>query len=64
MRKQWFLTSFIALTLVAALMVPATALAQPPMVRVLIGFDRQPGPAEQAIVHGVGGRVIFNYRGK
>ncbi|MCI5122443.1 MAG: peptidase S8, partial [Candidatus Electrothrix sp. AUS4] len=37
-------------------------LAQPPdMVKVLIGFDIQPGPAEEALVHGKGGTVKYTY---
>ncbi len=38
------------------------AAAQPPeMVKVLIGFDRQPGPAEKAIVRGAGGTIKYTY---
>ena len=38
------------------------ALAQPPdMVKVLIGFDIQPGPAEEALVHAKGGGVRHTY---
>jgi len=39
---------------------PAAA-QSPEMVKVLIGFDRQPGPAEEAIVHRAGGAIKYTY---
>ena len=53
-----------ALALVRVLIGPvtATALAQPPAkVKVLIAFTGQPGPAEQALVRGVGGDIKYTY---
>ncbi len=41
---------------------PATVAAQPPeMVKVLIGFDRQPGSNEEGIVRGAGGAIKHTY---
>ena len=38
------------------------AAAQPPqMVKVLISFDRQPGPDEEAIVRGASGTIKYTY---
>ncbi|MGD9315275.1 MAG: S8 family peptidase, partial [Anaerolineae bacterium] len=34
---------------------------QPERVKVLIAFGRQPGPAEQALVRGMGGSVKYSY---
>ncbi len=40
----------------------ALAAAQPPeMVDVLIGFGRQPGPNEEAVVRGAGGTIKYTY---
>lgn len=45
-----------------ALVGAGSALAQPPnRVKVLIGFNSQPGRAEQALVRGVGGRIKYTY---
>jgi len=55
---------------IAALLVTAggrndrVAAQQPPgqqRVDVIIGFDRTPGPAERALIQGVGGQVRFSY---
>jgi subtilisin len=35
---------------------------QPNMVPVLIGFNRQPGPAQEALVRAAGGRIKYTYR--
>ena len=34
---------------------------QPNMVPVLIGFNRQPGPAHESLVRGAGGRIKHTY---
>ena len=48
-----------ALVLVMAFgLIASPVAAQPPeMVQVLIGFDRQPGPAEEALVRWAGGDI-------
>jgi subtilisin len=58
----------IVLALVLSLSVATPALAQSsngndgqPMSKVFIGFDQQPGPAEQALVHQAGGIVKYTY---
>ena len=35
---------------------------QPERVKVLIAFGHQPGPAEEALVRGMGGSVKYRYR--
>jgi len=43
-------------------LVASPVAAQPAeMVKVLIGFDRQPGPDEEATVRGVGGSIKYTY---
>ncbi len=60
-RKTLFLVGVI-LALMVSLLGTATAAAAPPeMVNVLIGFDRQPGPNEEGIVHGAGGNIKYTY---
>ncbi len=34
---------------------------QPGRVKVLIGFTRQPGPAQEALVRGIGGTIRYSY---
>ena len=53
----------VALAFVLAFgLIASSAAAQPPeTVKVLISFDRQPGPAEEGIVRGVGGGVKYTY---
>lgn len=66
--KRFYLLAVIALV-GALLLFPAVGGAnsqseatQPPeMVKVLIAFDRQPGPDEQAIVHSHGGSIKYTY---
>jgi len=54
----------LVFVLVFGLAGQAMAAAQPPeMVKVLIGFDRQPGPAEEGIVRGAGGKIKYNFGG-
>lgn len=56
---------FIAATILALVvfLVGLTAVAAQPleMVKVLIGFDRQPGSSEEGIVRGVGGAIKYTY---
>ncbi len=51
--------AFTGLLLVAAA-TPAMG-QQPEGVKVLIGFARQPGPAEEALVRAAGGRIKYSY---
>ena len=51
--------AFTGLLLVAAA-TPAMG-QQPEGVKVLIGFARQPGPAEEALVRAAGGRIKYTY---
>ena len=37
------------------------AAGPPPMAKVLIAFDRQPGPAEEALIRGAGGAIKYTY---
>ncbi|MEE9583255.1 MAG: S8 family serine peptidase [Dehalococcoidales bacterium] len=59
---RFLLAIVIVFTLTFGLVGQALAAAQPPeMVKVLIGFDRQPGPSEEGIVRGAGGAVKYTY---
>ena len=40
---------------------PEPTLASEAMARVLIAFDRQPGPSEEALVRGAGGIIKYTY---
>ena len=54
----------IALGLVVMLLIPVitTASAQAPTrVKVIIAFSQQPGPAEHALVHSLGGEIKYSY---
>ncbi|MFC1971098.1 S8 family serine peptidase [Chloroflexota bacterium] len=62
MNKKLLLIAAVTLALVVSLIGSATVAASPPqMVKVLIGFDRQPGPDEVAVVHGAGGSIKHTY---
>ena len=62
MNKRFLLSLTVALVLLVGLVGPGVAAAQPPqMAKVLIGFDRQPGPGEEALVRGVGGSIKYTY---
>ena len=50
----------LALILSGLIVSPALG-QQPEKVKVLIGFDRQPGAAEQALVHRAGGTIKYTY---
>ncbi|MFC2032325.1 S8 family serine peptidase [Chloroflexota bacterium] len=62
MNRKLLLMTAVILALVVSLIGPATVAASPPeMVKVLIGFDRQPGSDEVAIVRGAGGAIKHTY---
>ena len=62
MNKKLLLIAAVTLALMVSLIGPATVAAQPPeMVKVLIGFDRQPGSDEEGIVRGAGGAIKYTY---
>lgn len=63
MNKRLFsVLAAVLLALVISLAGPAAAMAQPPdMVKVLIGFANQPGPAAEALVRGAGGSIKYTY---
>jgi subtilisin len=52
------LTCLVAVILTLLLVFSGTAMASPPdKINVIIGFDRTPGPAEQALVRSYGGDI-------
>ena len=62
MNKKLLLMAAVTLALMVSLIGPATVAASPPeMVKVLIGFDRQPGSDEEGIVRGAGGAIKHTY---
>jgi len=62
MNKRFLLSLGIVLALLLSLVGPTAAAAQSPQtVKVLIGFDRQPGPNEEGIVRGAGGTIKYTY---
>jgi len=68
MKSVWFKTlgrlsvGILALTVTMISAAVSPTMAQPPdMVKVLIGFDIQPGPTEEALVHAKGGEVRYTY---
>ncbi|MDP3880361.1 MAG: S8 family serine peptidase [Dehalococcoidales bacterium] len=62
MNKKLLVIMAAVLALVTSLVGPMAAMAQPPeMVRVLIGFNLQPGPNEEAVVRGAGGDIRYTY---
>ena len=62
MIKKWVLLVGVILALMSSLAGPAAVAAQPSeMVKVLIGFDRQPGPSEEGIIRGLGGSIKYTY---
>jgi len=61
MSKKCFLVVAVILALVVGLTGPVAAAGTPEMVKVLIGFDRQPGPDEEAVVRGAGGNIKYTY---
>jgi len=50
----------LTVTMISAAVSPTWA-KPPEMVKVLVGFDIQPGPAEEALVHAKGGTVKYTY---
>lgn len=63
MKSEWLVRKLCFLSVIVWIsLTMSSALAQPPnMVKVLIGFDIQPGPTEEALVHGKGGIVKYTY---
>lgn len=62
MNKKLIFIAATILALVVFLVGPTAVAAQPSaMVKVLIGFDRQPGSSEEGIVRGVGGTIKYTY---
>jgi len=62
MNKKLLLMTAVIFALVVSLIGPATvAASSPEMVKVIIGFDRQPGSDEAAIVRGAGGSIKHTY---
>ena len=62
MNKKLLLIAAVTLALMVSLIGPAPVAASPPeMVKVLIGFDRQPSSDEVAIVRGAGGAIKHTY---
>ncbi len=62
-KKRVFATVTLVLlaAILSGLMVSPALGQQPERVKVLIGFTRQPGPAEQALVHRAGGAIKYTY---
>jgi len=62
-KKRIFAIATLALLVVilSGLMVSPALGQQPERVKVLIGFTHQPGPAEEALVRGVGGTIKYTY---
>ena len=54
-------TSILLVAVLLALLVSPAWGQQPERVKVLIAFGRQPGPAEEALVRGMGGSVKYTY---
>lgn len=63
MKNPKWLTVLVVLGLLLGSVATIGAVAgqQPEKVKVLIGFARQPGPAEEALVRGVGGTIRYTY---
>jgi subtilisin len=63
-RRKWLpgLISIAALIFISNIIATIGWAQQPNMVPVLIGFNRQPGPAQEALVRGAGGRIKYTYR--
>jgi len=62
-KKRGFAIATLVLMVVilSGLIVGPALGQQPERVKVLIGFTRQPGPAEQALVHRAGGTIKYTY---
>jgi subtilisin len=60
--KVFTITALVLLVvMLSGLMVSPALGQQPERVKVLIGFTRQPGPAEEELVRGVGGTIKYTY---
>lgn len=62
MRMGLVLGLFLALVFTGVVLVSTASGQQPVRVNVLIGFNRQPGPAEEALVRRAGGSIKYTYR--
>lgn len=54
--------SIAALVFISTIVATTVGAQQPGMVPVLIGFNRQPGPAQEALVRAAGGKIKHTYR--
>ncbi|HEX2932778.1 MAG TPA: S8 family serine peptidase, partial [Candidatus Binatia bacterium] len=54
--------SIAALVFISTIVATTVGAQQPSMVPVLIGFNRQPGPAQEALVRAAGGKIKHTYR--
>jgi len=61
LKKLIFIAAIITALMVSLTGTTMAVAERPEMVNVLIGFDRQPGPSEEGIVHGAGGSVKYTY---
>jgi len=64
MRKgkiSWVFITALVTVMVFGLVASPVAAQPPEMVKVLIGFDQQPGPTEEGIVRGAGGNIKYTY---
>jgi len=60
--RTWLLRLLSIVALVFGTNIGTVVWAQQPnMVPVLIGFNRQPGPAQEALVRGAGGTIKYTY---
>ncbi|MCK4723899.1 MAG: S8 family serine peptidase, partial [Dehalococcoidia bacterium] len=60
-KLRWIIIPAVVFALAFGLVGTALAQPVPQMVDVLIGFDREPGPAEQALVNRAGGTIKYTY---
>ncbi len=61
MEKKTIIAAGIIIALLSGLGSAVAAAGPPAMVKVLIGFDRQPGPEEEGLVRAAGGAVKYRY---
>ena len=61
-KRVFNIATLALLVVILAGLIVSPAMGQPPeKVKVLIGFTHQPGPAEEALVRGVGGAIKYTY---
>lgn len=61
MKKKLFIAFTVTICLVFGLLGSSVSASPPEMVRVIIGFDRQPGLSEQHLLSGAGGSIKHTY---